>query len=615
MPPKVEELLARCESALKTRNFDDAISGCRAILNISPDNVRAKEMLDEAQSKLEAELFVRENLRKAQDAFQNRDFQKCINECQKIQLLDPDNAAVRELMSKSHEMLEAEPFIQNFITSGQSLFDSGLYGEAIAQWEKVRSIDPVFPGLDSMISTAREKMGGAAAMGSPLFNLNAAGSGPELNLNFDSGADFGGLEPDQQRIQKLLEDGDQLAASGRAQEAIEVWSEIFMIDVSNTEALQRIESARNQPAGGAAAKPEAEEEGSLQDLLAKGAEAETAGLYREAAQFFSQALAIDAENAELADRIKNLNLLAKKQDRGKTVLGNARAFMEEGKMESARHALSKILEADPENEEALEMMRELKGKGGATPMAEGRPVPAPRPSKPSRSLPIIPLAIVGAVLLLGGAGAFFLMRSKSNAAENIPRIAKVQKKTAAKPAAVAPQPVAVISPESREAAQRAAQEAQFYFQEKHDPEAIQKADEAMKLDPGNQLASEVKASAQKRIQDAVAAEKKILDDANNYFEYSDFAGAVKLYEKYVERHPETVNDIQPQIIKCYYNLGVISIRQWKCDTAADYFRQVLFIDANDALSKDALELARKCQQVGSSDLEMRKQVTFLEMRK
>lgn len=612
MPPKIEELLTRCESALKSRNFEDAISGCRAILNIAPDNVRAKEMLDDAQSKLEAELFVRENLRKAQDAFQNRDFQKCINECQKIQLLDPDNAAVRDLMKKSHEMLEAEPFIQNFITSGQSLFDSGLYGEAIAQWEKVRSIDPMFPGLDSMISTAREKMGGAAAMGSPLFNL-AGGSAPELNLNFEPGADFGGLEPDQQRIQKLLEDGDQLAASGRTQEAIEVWSEIFMIDVSNTEALQRIESARNQPAGGAAAQPE-EEEGSLQDLLAKGAEAESAGLYREAAQFFSQALAIDAENAELADRIKNLNLLAKKQDRGKTVLGNARAFMEEGKMESARHALSKILEADPENEEALEMMRELKGKGGAMPAAEGRPPAMPRPAKTSASLPVIPIAIVGAVLLLGGGGAFFLMRSKGNTTENIPKIAKVQKKIVPKPEA-APQPVAVISPEAREAAQRAAQEAQFYFQEKHDPEAIQKADEALKMDPGNQLAGEVKASAQKRIQDAVAAEKKILDDANNYFEYSDFAGAVKLYEKYVERHPETVNDIQPQIIKCYYNLGVISIRQWKCDTAGDYFRQVLFIDENDALSKDALELARKCQQVGSSDLEMRKQVTFLEMRK
>lgn len=594
---------------MKSRSYDDAISGCRQILTMAPDNVRAKEMLDEAQSKLEAELFVRENFRKAQDAFHNRDYQKCINECQKIQLLDPENPGVRDLMSKSQQMLEADPFIQNFISSGQSLYDSGLFGEAISQWEKVRAIDPMYPGLDGMIAGAREKMGGAAAaMGSPLFS--AAGSAPELNLNFESGSEFGG-GPEQERIQKLLKDGDDLAESGRVQDAIEVWSEIFMIDVSNTEALQRIEAARNQTSAPAEAETE-EEAGSLDQLLAKGSAAEEAGQYREAAQYYSQALAIDAENAELADKIKNLNLLAKKADRGRTVLGNARAFMEEGKMESARHALAKILEADPGNEEALEMMREIKTKGASAP-AESRPAPMPRPAAPSRKLPVIPIAAIGLVIVAGG--AFFLMRSKNSRADTSPiKVAQAIKKPETQQAPSA-RPVQKITPEAAQASQRLAEEAQFYFQERHDPEAIQKADESLKLDPDNKLAATIKENSERRIADAQAAEKKILDDANNYFEYSDFAGAVKLYEKYIDRHPESVNEIQPQIIKCYYNLGVITIRQWKCDLAGDYFRQVLFIDENDALSKDALALARKCQEVGSSDLEMRKQVNFLEMRK
>ncbi|HSP07823.1 MAG TPA: hypothetical protein VLR94_11640, partial [Acidobacteriota bacterium] len=305
----------------------------------------------------------------------------------------------------------------------------------------------------------------------------------------------------------------------------------------------------------------------------------------------------------------------KKQDRGKTVLGNARAFIEEGKLESARHALTKIIEADPENEEALEMMRELKGKIGAGQGMEARPAaPARAAAGPSRSFPILPAA-AGILVLLVAAGAYLFLKSGSRAAD-IPRVAKVEKKTAPRPVTAAPQPApAVVTPQARDAAQKAAQEADFYYQEKHDAEAIQKADEALKLDPGNPLAQTTKANANRRVVEAVAAEKKILDDANNYFEYSDFAGAVKLYEKYLEHHPETVNEIQPQIIKCYYNLGVISVRQWKCDMAADYFRQVLFIDENDGLSKDALALARKCQQVGSSDLEMRKQVAFLEMRK
>jgi hypothetical protein len=60
---------------------------------------------------------------------------------------------------------------------------------------------------------------------------------------------------------------------------------------------------------------------------------------------------------------------------------------------------------------------------------------------------------------------------------------------------------------------------------------------------------------------------------------------------------------------------VFSIREWRCDTAADYFRQVLFIDENDQLSKDALAIARQCEKSGTSDIEVRKAVALMEIRR
>ena len=69
----ISDLLEKCETSLHSRNFEDTIHGCRAVLNISPENQRAKELLDEAQSKLEAELFTKENLRKAQEFFKLRE--------------------------------------------------------------------------------------------------------------------------------------------------------------------------------------------------------------------------------------------------------------------------------------------------------------------------------------------------------------------------------------------------------------------------------------------------------------------------------------------------------------------------------------------------------------
>jgi tetratricopeptide (TPR) repeat protein len=155
----IAELLTKCETAISSGKYEEAITGCRAVLQAAPDNLKAKQLLDEAQSKMEADLFVKDNLRKAQEYFNGRDYQKCMSECQKIQLLDPNNASVLKLMQMAQEKLEAEPFVQNFITSGQSLYNNGLYNEAISQWEKVRAIDPVYPGLDGLIKDAREKMG------------------------------------------------------------------------------------------------------------------------------------------------------------------------------------------------------------------------------------------------------------------------------------------------------------------------------------------------------------------------------------------------------------------------------------------------------------------------
>jgi tetratricopeptide (TPR) repeat protein len=679
----ITELLSKCEQAVSSGNFEEAITGCRAILQVTPDHSRAKQLLDEAQSKMEAHLFVRDNLRKAQEFFNNREYQKCLSECQKILLLDSNNSAVTTLMKKAQEKMEAEPFVQNFITSGQSLFDSGLYNEAISQWEKVRSIDPAYPGLDALIQNARQKLG----ENEELTDTIAADSMPSLDLNLDINTEQGpdgfsfdafGIEQpeektealtfksDEDRIQYLLREGDELSGSGHYQRAIEVWSEIFMLDVNHPEALQKIEVARQASAQQRQASQEivkkaiaAYEKGeveeardlfqqvqasdpdnaealrylemlpsptsggpaSLNDLVAQAKQAENEGQYREAAMLYSQALAIDADNAELADRVKDLNLMAKRQEQGRTVLGNARAFLAEGKLESARHAVTKILEADPSNPEALEIMKEIKAHaGGASASADGRIAPAStavtRHAK--KSLPLMPMMLVGGALVLLGSG-FLLWNSLGSKSEDVAQVRPIQKPikkpTTKQPTPVSTKPAVMVSPQDKQKAGELVQEAQFYFMEKRYDEALQKAEDALKLDPENKDGAGIRDESSRLIKEAQTAEQKILDDANAYFSYSEFAGAVKLYEKYLQRHPETVQHIQPQIIKCYYNLGVIAIRQWRCDTAADYFRQVLFIDETDKLSKDALDLSRKCQKMGTSDLDVRKAVAFMEMRK
>ena len=656
----ISDLLSKCETSIHSRNFEDAINGCRAVLNISPENQRAKELMDEAQSKLEAELFTRENLRKAQEFFKLRDYQKTINECQKIQLLDPDNQSVNDLLMKAHEKLEAEPFVQNFINSGRSLFESGLYSEAISQWEKVRSIDPEYPDLDRLINNARHMMGSESTpSGEPLFDLESMPTTEEPQPVPEG---FGFVS-DNDRITQLLEEGDRLYNNEQYQGAIEVWSEIFMLDVNHPDALERIEKARSaageqrlklkdvlkeaqnayergdvdqahelfskvktiDPDNSEAAKylnliERSDEEPSLEALIASGEDAEKRGQYREAAQYFSQALAVDTENAVLADRIKSLNLLAKRNEQSRNLLGNARAFVAEGKYESARHALTKVLEGDPTHAEALELMRAVKE---AAPMAAA-PAGAMRGTVPTaarRGLHISPALLIGLFVVVAAAGGyFFFFAGESDpprAATN--RTSKYTKKTpTTAPANTSKTPgntTAQPAEGNPEKLARLIREAQFYIREKEYDTAIAKAEEALVLEPGNKDAIGVRMQARKIKDDIEAGEKKLLQEADTYFEYSEFAGALKLYEKYLEKHRDERPKIQPQILKCYYNLGVIAIREWRCDIAADYFRQVLFIDEADQISKDALAIARRCQKSGTSDIEVRKAVALMEMRR
>jgi tetratricopeptide (TPR) repeat protein len=678
----VSDLIARCEASLTSKNFEEAIDGCRAVLSVAPENQRAKELLEEAQGKLEAELFVRENLRRAREYFQLRDFQKCVNECQKVQLLDHDNYEASELLKQAQGKVEAEPFILNFINSGQSLSDSGLFDEAFAQWEKVRSIDPDYPGLDDLVNKVRQKMVGHAsaddrrlqelkgqktsAVGAPP-TFGAAPAEEDVTAEISS-EEFSALS-DEDKIQHLLKQGDRAFEAGQYQKAIEVWSEIFMLDVNHAEALQKIEQARSQaseqrskvvellkeaqsaydqgqitkardlffevreldPGNGQAEKYLGLIDGAeggpatLEDLIVMGTAAENKGHYREAAQYYSQALAVDPENADLADRIKNLNMLAKKQEQGKTVLGNAKAFLAEGKVDSARHAITKILEGDPENKEALELMKEIKTMGAANPSTAmfptaGAPATTISVAKPKKGIPLIPVAIAAAVLLGGVLYYFLFLRAKD---EPVKRLHIPQKGTTriVKNATIPKNNLNphtnlhIVSPEAREKATKLVQESQFYFMEKHYPEALDKAEQALAVDPENKDAKDLKRQCEKNIADEKNAERKVLEDANTYFGYSEFAGAVKLYERYLDKHPEAKAEIDAQIVKCYYNMGVIAIRQWRCDIAGDYFRQVLFIDKNDPYSNDALNVARRCQQTGSGDLEVRKSVSMLEIRK
>ena len=92
-----------------------------------------------------------------------------------------------------------------------------------------------------------------------------------------------GPSPDDE-IATLLQQGDDAARTGNRQQAIEIWSRIFLIDINNSEAVGRIEKARQEMAEG---------NRRVAESLKQGREKFEAGDFTAAREAFLQVLALD----------------------------------------------------------------------------------------------------------------------------------------------------------------------------------------------------------------------------------------------------------------------------------------------------------------------------------
>lgn len=88
----------------------------------------------------------------------------------------------------------------------------------------------------------------------------------------------------EHEIAVLLKQGDEAAKKGDRQQAIEVWSRIFLIDINNSEAVTRIEKARQEMAEGNRL---------ISDCLKAGREKFEAGDLAGSRELFLRALAVD----------------------------------------------------------------------------------------------------------------------------------------------------------------------------------------------------------------------------------------------------------------------------------------------------------------------------------
>jgi tetratricopeptide (TPR) repeat protein len=608
--------LAEARAAMAARDFERVVQITTEILTNDLMNDEARVLADEAREKMEAGPFIDQFVRKCDQNLKNGNVAAARTDLEKARALDSSHPGVRKMeqMIATKEgaapsSFDASSFVVDTPSAGSragsQASDFGFTFEeekapAAAQQPSFANFSFDTPATPPAGSQDASGFSGfsfdapaattPAASSSFSFDAPAEAPKPPGASNFDfSTASIETSPDDQKKIEQYLAEGDRAFDGGNYQQAIDLWSRIFLIDVTNEAASERIERAK--------------------------------GKRREAEQQVESVLAAGVQAFERKD------------------LTAARAKFEE------------VLRADPGNVTAQDYMERLASPGGASPsftpaassstpsfdssiiespdagtFEEPRPIPAPkkqapktaaasRPAPSGRKLPVglIAVAVIALVLIGGGYFAWkkFMSAPKTDATAARALLDQAAQYSAQGKYDLALSTLQEIKPgdpqydkalvmmadlqqkKSRASATIEGRPASVFFQENvdagraafasHDYVSAKKAFEAaMRVKP---LPADVKTSY-----DLAAQQVGKLDNAKTLFAERKYLDAIAALQPLQQQDPQNKN-IQRMIIDAHFNLGAVALQEEKLDDAKREFDEVLKSDPNDELAKRSRDLA------------------------
>lgn len=632
LPIDVDSLLPRdprapmqqAREAMAGRDFERVVHLTNEILTDDILNDEARILGDEAREKIEAAPFVDQFTRKSDEQLAAGNVAAAKMELEKARALDPTHPEVVRIskaISARDSAPAPAPIRPSFIVdepatpppAGRSATQAADFGFAFEE-EKPQDVSFANFSFDSPSASADSPFGSGFS-----FDAPAAAPAPSGPAEFDfATASVVTSSDDQKKIEQYLSDGDRAFDAGEYQQAIDLWSRIFLIDVTNDEASARIERAKLR---------RRELEQKIEPLLTSGIAAFDRGDKARARTDLSEVLRLDPQNMTAQDYLERLDqgvvetpvIPPTSRDDDKLDLG----FFDD---ESAAGSYEAPLVPPP--------------PGAATPAAAkttGRQAAAPKAAGPARKLPIVPIVAVLALLVLGAGGWFAWTRLmnepevETGAGEAIMARASMLAGNGKYDQAIAllqdikpddPQHDEALvmiadlrSKKASSAAMMGGVPAEQYFQQKiaaaqqalaaHDYAAAKAAfEEAQKVKP---LPADAKAQY-----DAAAQQVAKLGAAKALFAERKFADAIASLQPLLEQDPQNQN-IQRMIVDAHFNLGAAALQEERLPDAIREFDEVLKMNPGDELAKRSRDLAVRYEGQ-PKDLLYRIYVKYLPLR-
>lgn len=639
-----DEALMEARRAMVQRDFQRVIQITTEVLTNDLMNDDARILGDEAREKLEAGPFVEQFAKKCEQHIANGNMPAAKMDLEKARALDPDHPMIKEIEkrvltatgkipavqmpptpaaakpsfvvdnpapppSSSRSTAQASDFGFTFEEDKQpagndspfSFGGGGNSGFGGGGGDALSSFSPGAPASFSFDSPAAPSFSfDSPAPGGFSFDSPSANKAPSSGEFDFSTASIETSEDDQRKIDQYLSDGDRAAARGDYQEAIDLWSRIFLIDVTNEVASDRIERAKLQ---------RREIEAKVDGLLSAGITAFDRGDRDGARTKLAEVLRIDPHNSAAQDYMDRI-----------ADLGSGPAPRVPEIPYTAPPAEKFDIFADDPAPTSVEMLVPPDPGAAATPAkATGKQKAAAPPKSPdaksSRSMMGV-LVMVLAIALLG-AGGWFAWQQFSNKppaidpaatqqifakANNLAGKGKYDQAIALLQTVKQEDPqhdralnqIADLQRKKSQAAEMVDGKpaAQFYQDQLDAGRAAFEAHDYVGAKKAFEQAERVKPipADVKPMYDTAAQQVSKLDAAKSLFNERRYADAITNLQPLLAADPSN-KSIQRMITDAHFNLGTVALQEEKLTDAMKEFDEVLRLDANDELARRSRELA------------------------
>lgn len=638
-----DEALREARQAMAGRDFQRVIQITTEILTNDLMNDDARILGDEAREKMEAGPFVEQFAKKCEQHLANGNLSAAKSDLEKARALDPDHPKIKEIekrvMSASGKWPAATfgtspapqqpPASSSFIVDNppppastqRKAAQAADFGFTFEEEKPEKPADAGFSTFD--FGAAPSTPAGSDG----LSNFNAGPPPQPTSFSFDSPAagfsfdapdasppppaapaktpatgsyDFSTASietsaEDQKKIDQYVADGDRAFDRGDYQGAIDLWSRIFLIDVTSEVASDRIERAKVR---------RREQEQKIESTVSAAVTAFDRGDREGARAKFNEVLRIDPHNStaqDYLDRIADSGPAAAPPSMSYTPPAAEVSDIFADDLAPLPESTSTLTPPAPTAVSAK--------KSGATPAVKTKPAG-------QRAIPTGALLIVLVVALLG-VGGWYGWSKFSNRQPEYDPVATQQIFTKANSLAqkgkydqaiallqdVKPQDpqhdralnmMADLQRKKQQSAEMIdGKPAAVFFQEQlangrtaydaHDYVGAKVAfEQAMRVKP---LSPD-----EKTMYDTAAQQVAKLDAAKQLFVEHRYADALGNLQPLLQADPANKN-IQRMITDAHFNLGAAALQEERLPDAIKEFDEVLRVDANDELARRSRELA------------------------